>query len=137
MVQNPVVPQIMTTSKSARGLREMILSISPNTPLTKALASGSMIGILKRLYDFSSSPRANIVLARTGITVTETMSDNNTDTEMATAISRNNCPACSCKINRGANTATVVKADAKMAPQTCDAPNNAERSDFSPFSRYW
>ena len=58
-----------------------------------------------------------------GMTVTATTSDSRTDTEIATAISRNNCPASSCITRIGMNTITVVRADTRIAPQTCRAPS--------------
>ena len=56
-----------------------------------------------------------------------------TDTEIATAISLNNCPASNSIINIGIKTITVVKEDTKIAGQTCEAPIKAESKLFLPF----
>ena len=60
--------------------------------------------------------------ANAGRTVTETKRLIVTATEIATAISRNNCPASNFIIKIGTKTNTVVKADTITAGQTCFAP---------------
>ncbi len=57
-----------------------------------------------------------------GITVTATMSDSTTATEIATAMSRKSWPTSSCMAITGANTTTVVTTDTSTAPHTCRAP---------------
>ncbi len=52
----------------------------------------------------------------------ETMSESRTETEMATAMSRNNCPTSSFMTRMGMNTMMVVSAETSTAPQTCLAP---------------
>ncbi len=54
----------------------------------------------------------------------ETISDSSTETEMATAMSRNSCPTSSSITRIGMNTMTVVSAETtRTAPQTCRAPS--------------
>ena len=57
------------------------------------------------------------------MTVIETTSDSSTETEMATAISRNSCPTSSCITRIGMNTITVVIAETSTAPHTWRAPS--------------
>ena len=57
--------------------------------------------------------------------MTDTKSDRITATEIATAISRNNCPTSSSMTRIGMKTMTVVSADTRTAPQTWLAPWNA------------
>ena len=52
------------------------------------------------------------------MTVTETTSDSMTETEIATAMSRNSWPTSSCMTRIGMKTMTVVSAETSTAPQT-------------------
>ena len=56
------------------------------------------------------------------MTVIDTTSESITETDMATAMSRNSCPTSSSMTRMGMNTMTVVKAETSTAPQTCLAP---------------
>ena len=62
-------------------------------------------------------------LESAGITVTATTSESSTETEMATAMSRNSCPTSSFITRIGMNTMTVVNADTSTAGQTWAAPS--------------
>ena len=84
-------------------------------------ARSSMIGSRSRVtlpVPLSRSSRDD----SPGITVTATSRDSSTETEIATAMSRNNWPTSSCMIRMGMNTITVVKAETSTAPQTWAAP---------------
>ena len=52
----------------------------------------------------------------------ETMRESRTETEIATAMSRNNCPISSFMTRIGMKTITVVSAETSTAPQTCLVP---------------
>ena len=56
------------------------------------------------------------------MTVLATMSERTTETEIATAMSRNSWPASSSITRIGTKTSTVVAAETNTAPQTCRAP---------------
>ena len=62
---------------------------------------------------------------RAGIKVIDTNNDRMTAIEIATAISRNSCPASSSIVRIGINTITVVNAETNTAPQTCLVPSRA------------
>ena len=62
-------------------------------------------------------------LASAGIRVTATSSDRMTETDIATAMSRNSWPTSSSSTRMGMNTITVVRADTRTAPQTWLAPS--------------
>ena len=63
-----------------------------------------------------------LLFDKEGITVIATKSDKRTETDKATAISRNSWPISSSIIRIGINTATVVRADTKIAPHIFLAP---------------
>ena len=72
-------------------------------------------------------PRAGIRPASTrfesaGISVTEASSDSSTETEIATAMSRNSWPTSRSMIRIGMNTITVVSAETSTAGHTCAVP---------------
>ena len=60
---------------------------------------------------------------------------NKTETEIATAMSRNSWPTSSSIISKGMNTITVVSDETEIAPHTCLAPSKAARDGSFPFSR--
>ncbi len=72
-----------------------------------------------------ASPFGSRRLASAGSTVTETTRESSTETEMATAMSRNSCPTSSSMTRIGMKTITVVRAETKTAPQTWRAPSYA------------
>ena len=57
-----------------------------------------------------------------GITVTETITEIITDTEIAIPISLNNCPTGNFNKTTGIKTITVVNAEPSIGAQTCLAP---------------
>ena len=62
----------------------------------------------------------------------ETKTEITTETDMATAISRNNCPTGRSTIKTGIKTTTVVNAEPKIGFHTCNAPFNDAFSEFKP-----
>ncbi len=84
-------------------------------------------------------PSVRILVSRlldsAGMTVTETISDSTTATERATAMSRKSWPTWSCSMSSGANTTTVVSAEANTAGHTSFAPSMAAWWVSLPFSR--
>ena len=67
-------------------------------------------------------PLPKSICARAGKTVTDTIRERLTETEMATAISRKSWPTSKSMISSGMKTITVVKAETRMAPHTWRAP---------------
>ena len=86
----------------------------------KARARGSTTG--RRRRDSAGRASRNSLFDKAGITVTETSSEASTATEIATAMSRNNCPASSSMIRIGTNTSTVVRAETITADHTWRVP---------------
>ena len=74
------------------------------------------------MLNFLFFTSVNNHFAKAGNTVIETNRLIVTATEIATAISLNNCPASKCIIKIGTNTSTVVKAETITAVHTCCAP---------------
>ena len=113
-----------TTANDRKRLRTMP-RMKAMISSTKPRASWSMPGSGRRLKVSLPSARRlppSTRLESAGITVIETTSDSSTETEIATAMSRNNCPTSSFMTRIGMNTMTVVSAETSTAPQTCLAP---------------
>ena len=87
------------------------------------LAQSSKIGIRRYADSYCISPLKSL-LAKAGIKVIETIKDSDTETDMATAISRKSCPTSSCITRIGMKTIIVVSAETNTAPQTWLAPIN-------------
>ena len=114
---------IRATHRNAMVRRRISLPINHSVRLTNLAAISSTTGILIRTRLLpSSAAEPSHLRDRAGMTVTDTNNERSTATDMATAISRNNCPTSSFDINTGTKTRTVVKADTRTAPQTCCAP---------------
>ena len=71
-------------------------------------------------------------LAIVGINVKDTKTEMITETDIATAISLNNCPIGRSIIRIGIKTTTVVRAEPKIGFQTCNAPFKDASSEFKP-----
>ena len=82
------------------------------------LSSSGMRRWLERARRLLSNNRAE----RLGISVVETITDINTDTDMATPISLKSWPTGSFSKITGTNTTTVVSAEPRIGAQTCLAP---------------
>ena len=116
MVETPA------TTPSANALLRTTMWVMPSTPRRKAEAKVSMTGSRIRVALLPTPGLLSSRDDRAGMTVTATISDSSTDTEMATAMSRKSCPTSSSITRTGMNTITVVNADTSTAPQTCWAP---------------
>ena len=81
----------------------------------------SITGILNGFEKRSLGPLSSLA-ASVGITVTDTITDIKTETDIAIPISLNNWPTGRFNVTTGINTITVVKADPSIGAQTCLAP---------------
>ena len=106
-------------------------SIYFNIHVLKLLAKLSITGILN-ILSWLSLFLLNEILAIVGISVNDTKTEIITETDMATAISRNNCPTGRSTIKTGIKTTTVVNAEPKIGFHTCKAPFNDAFSEFKP-----
>ena len=127
----PAAPQIRTTASNERTRLRTRKPVAASTPLENKLAALSIIGRRRGL----SEPSLSSLAARVGITVMETNRESSTEIEMATAMSRNNCPISSSSTRMGMNTTTVVRADTSTAVHTWLAPRYAASNLDAPSSR--
>ena len=122
-----------TVISNANILLRTTTAVKPLMAAAKRRAAESMNGKCNRRRPGAPGPGTapdkppppNNRFDSAGITVIDTTSDNSTDTEIATAMSRNNCPASSSMMSIGMNTMTVVNAETSTAPHTCFAPLSA------------
>ena len=128
---------VATTPKAKARLRTTAWT-KPMTPATKARARWSIPGNGRRYTPACSLPCRRVVKIRldsAGITVIDTTSESSTETDMATAMSRNSWPTSSSITRIGMKTMTVVSAETSTAPQTSLAPKYAASLADLPASR--